>query len=124
MLKIVTKHFNKISQNQSTVLAQECKDLVDILNKNFIKVNPIKNIQGGNINAKGLTHNNTWHCFIEEAEQSNNNDALIALKNVFQEAIEYVKDPKNATKAKEKNVNIELLTSGKALLEQMRQIAF
>lgn len=124
MLKIVTEHFNKIAQNQAAQLAQECKNLVEVLNKSFIKVSPIKNITSGNTSAKGLTHNNTWHCFIEEAEKSNNTDALTALKNAFQEAIEYVKDPKNATKSKEKNVNIERLTSGAALIEQMRKMAF
>lgn len=115
MIKIVSSNFTKISQDQVKTIAQECKNLIESLNKSGKKLSPDKSFQGGT----AASYNNPWLCFVEEAESGGKLEAISALKNTLLEAINFFQNNRN-----EKNIGISKLTSGPALIEQMRNIAF
>jgi len=64
MIKIVSNNFSKISQDQIKAIAEECKSLIDSLNKSGKKLSPDKSFKGGT----PTSYNNPWLCFVEEAE--------------------------------------------------------
>lgn len=115
MIKIVSNNFIKVSENNVKNIAQECKTLIDTLNQSGKKLSPDKSFGGGTLK----TYNNPWLCFIEEAESSQNIDAINAFKNTLLEAIDFFKNNSG-----QKNITISKLVSGPALIEQMRKMAF
>lgn len=115
MIKIVSNNFKKVSENQLKSIAEECKKLIETLNISKKRLSTDKQFSGGT----PTSYNNLWLCFVKESENTQNIESISALRNTLLEAVNYFQNNSNV-----KNKNVKDLTSGPALMEQIRKMAF
>jgi len=115
MIKIVSNNFKKVSENQLKSIAEECRKLIGTLNSSGKRLSAHAQFSGGT----PKTYNNPWLCVVKESENTQNIEAISALRNTLLEAVNYFQNNSNV-----KNVNVKTLASGPALIEQMRKMAF
>lgn len=107
MIILKTKSFDKYSQNATGVdiLYNECIKLIDQIKTLKIKINT---------GSSGPSVSTGWKCLADEAKEANNEQTLMALKKVFEEAIS-----KSSTG---KNINFQSLSSSKDLMSHISQL--
>lgn len=100
MIRLETHYFTKIAEDASNSLYDECMSLLQEIKDNG------KNIVTGSVPPAQIKKTSIWSCFANEAKESNNTEALQALKSVLLEAKNYF-----ATNQNQQYVNLEQLAS-------------